>query len=377
MRSAVVTIARVARYRQIYEDLREQILSGLYGPGDQLPTELQLAARYGVSRVTSAAALTELAREGLVRRAPRRGTRVSLDAGHARGAARPLIAWIQPHIDHAFGLNLLRGVEEATRNAGYNLLIHLTGHSREEEEHAIRNALDAGASGLALFLQDGETYNAEVLRLVLDHFPLVLVDRYLRGVHCATVQSDNEAGACDLVAELARAGHRHICALVFPSKGTSTIEDRLDGYTRALSQAGIPLDLSLIYEDHRLYNMGYSWLIPDDDITRFVEYLRGKPEISAAFASNSLLALLVLRAAERLGLHIPDDLSVVCIDAVQAYPLTLPTFTGALQQGFEIGMTAIGLLQEQLDGKPPRRVTLPMHIEHAGTVAPPRARVAT
>lgn len=368
---------KVARYRQIYEDLREQILSGLYAPGDQLPTELQLAARYGVSRVTSAAALTELAREGLVRRAPRRGTRVSPEVGHARGPARPLIAWIQPHIDHAFGLNLLRGIEEATRNAGYNLLVHLTGHSREEEERAIRNALDAGASGIALFLQDGETYNAEVLRLVLDRFPLVLVDRYLRGVHCATVQSDNEAGACDLVSELVRAGHRHICALVFPSKGTSTIEDRLDGYTRALARAGIPLDFSLIYEDQQLCGMGYSWIIPDDDVTRFAEYLRGKPEISAVFASNALLALLTLRAAERLGLRIPDDLSVVCIDAVQAFPLTVPTLTGALQQGFEIGMAAIGLVQEQLDGQPPRRVVLPMHIQHAGSMAPPRSRVTT
>jgi hypothetical protein len=40
-------------------------------------------------------------------------------------------------------------------------------------------------------------------------------------------------------------------------------------------------------------------------------------------------------------------------------------------------MAAIGLVQEQLDGKPPRRVVLPMHIQHAGSVAPPRSRVAT
>src|SRR5262245_30182808 len=192
----------MARYRQIEEELRGQIHSGALRPGDRLPTEHELAAQYGVSRVTSRAALTGLAHEGLVQRVPRRGTIVAATAALSFGPARPLIGWIQSSIDPAFGAGLLRGGERAARQAGYNLLLHLTGASLAEEERAIRDALAAGVAALALILQDGEKYNDEVLRLVLNRFPLVLMDRFLRGVECAGVQSDNVAGARAIVGEL-------------------------------------------------------------------------------------------------------------------------------------------------------------------------------
>lgn len=367
---------KTARYRQIKEQLRAQILAGVYRPGDRVPTEMELAALHGVSRVTSAAALNALAREGLVQRTPRRGTIVTLAATQGQGDARPLIAWIQPNLDPAFGLDLLRGIERATRQAGYNLLVHLTGNSSDEEERAIRHALAAGASGVALFLQDGETYNAEVLRLVLDGFPLVLVDRYLRGVECTTVQSDNVAGVRDLVGELVAAGHRHICAVMFPPQHTSTIEDRLEGYAQALAGANIPLHRSLLYVEDRLRDAPTAWQIPEDVIERFEAYLRRKPEITAVFATNAPLALLTLRAAERLRRRIPEDLSVVSVDAVETFPLSLPSFTCALQQREEMGEMAVELLQEQLAGEPPRRVVLPMRLRRAQSIAPPRGATA-
>lgn len=288
-----------------------------------------------------------------------------------------MIAWIQPDIDHSIGLDLLRGVDDATRRVGYQLLFRLTGSSRTAEEQVIRDVLAVGAQGLALFLQDGEAYNAEVLRLVVDHFPLVLVDRYLRGLECASVQSDHISAARALVTELLQAGHQRICAMLFPPKDTSTIEDCLEGYTQALDAAHLPLDRTLLYIEEQFEENADEGFVPAACIDRFAAYLRARPDVTAIFASNSALALLALRACERVGLRIPDDLSIVCIDAVQTYPLTLPTFTCALQPSFEIGRTAVELLREQLTGQPPRRVTLPVQIRHAGSVVPPRVLAAT
>jgi len=270
----------------------------------------------------------------------------------------------------------LQGTERAAREAGFNLSLHLTGSSRAEEERALRQALAAGAVGLVLFLQDGEIYNSEVLRLVLDGFPLVLVDRYLRGVECASVQSDNVGGARAAVAELIAAGHYHICAVALPPRHTSTIEDRLEGYTQALAAAHVPLDRSLVYVEERLRDAPGAWQPRDDIVDGFAAYLQERPETSAVFATNSVLALLALRAAERLQRRIPDDLSVVSIDPLEAIPLPLPAFTCMVQQEVELGMLGVRLLQEQLAGRPPRRVMLPMQLRRAGSVAPPR-RIAS
>ncbi len=360
---------RQARYRQIHQQLRNAILSGEYKPGDKLPTEKELGALHGVSRVTSAAALAELAREGLVQRLPRRGTTVTAPATHEAPGGSPIIGWIQPAIDPSFGLDVLRGIERA---AGYHLLIYLSGNSRAEEERAIRQAVAAGAAGLAIFLQDGETYNDEVLRLVLRRFPLVLVDRYLRGLPCACVQSDNVAGVREAVTALIEAGHRDICILTFPPRDTSTIEDRLDGYAQALAMAGLPLDHALIYIEPRLPDdVSARGEIADDIVDRLAAYMRRAPHLTAIFATNVALTLLALRAAARLGRHVPADLSIIGVDPLQNLPLPLSPITYVEQQSTEIGRVAITLLQEQLAGASPRRVTLPMRLTHAGTIAPP------
>jgi GntR family transcriptional regulator len=69
----------VPLYYQLGAILREQVITGRYGPGDQLPTEAQLVAEYGVSRITVRQALKRLEEEGLVRRVAGRGTFVRVD----------------------------------------------------------------------------------------------------------------------------------------------------------------------------------------------------------------------------------------------------------------------------------------------------------
>jgi GntR family transcriptional regulator len=67
-------MARSTLYQLVASDLRRTIYSGALGPGDQLPTEVELMLTHQVSRNTVRLALGELVNEGLVTRTPRRGT---------------------------------------------------------------------------------------------------------------------------------------------------------------------------------------------------------------------------------------------------------------------------------------------------------------
>jgi GntR family transcriptional regulator len=70
-------------YRQIFLALRDEILSGQRGHATMLPTEHELVASYGISRITARRALDELAENGLVERKRRTGTRVTFHAPEA------------------------------------------------------------------------------------------------------------------------------------------------------------------------------------------------------------------------------------------------------------------------------------------------------
>jgi DNA-binding LacI/PurR family transcriptional regulator len=366
--------SRPARYRQIAESLREAIQDGVYRPGTRLPTEHELALHHAVSRVTAAAALSELARAGLVTRTPRRGTVVRPGAQYARKGARKLAAWILPNLGQTFEVGILRGIELGARQAGFGLLISLSGASHDEESQAIRDAVASGAAGMMLFVQDGERYNAEVLRLVLDGYPVVLVDRYLRGVRCAAVSSDNVDGSRMVVQELLDAGHRHISVLTLPPSDTSTIQDRMRGYVQALTAAGVPVDYSLHYVAGDLSPKSSNWEPAPSVVDHFVDFLQTHIHVTAIFATNASLALVALRALERLRLRIPEDMSLVCIDPIEAIPLSLPMVTAAVQQADAIGAMAVQLLEEALAGKPPRTVRLPMILQRAGSVGAPAPR---
>ncbi len=68
-------------YERIKSVIRARIREGEWGPGDPIPGESELAASFGVSRLTAHRALRELAREGVIERRRRRGSRVAVRTG--------------------------------------------------------------------------------------------------------------------------------------------------------------------------------------------------------------------------------------------------------------------------------------------------------
>ena len=88
----------VARWRQIAGALQADLGGGLLQPGEQLPTESRLSARFGVNRHTVRRALEELSRAGLIRIEHGRGTFVADDVlDYVVGARTRFSEWIRRH----------------------------------------------------------------------------------------------------------------------------------------------------------------------------------------------------------------------------------------------------------------------------------------
>jgi len=90
--------AGVALWRQIVEALEREIAAGAHPPGARLPTEAELARRFGVNRHTVRRALEELSRGGLVRVEQGRGSFVPDDVlDYVVGSRARFSEWIRRH----------------------------------------------------------------------------------------------------------------------------------------------------------------------------------------------------------------------------------------------------------------------------------------
>ena len=100
---------------------------------------------------------------------------------------------------------------------------------RHNEERAIAGLVARGVDGLIVFPIHGEHYNPVLLETVLDDFPVVLVDRYLKGIPAHAVVTDNRAAAAALTTHLIDLGHIDIAFVSPPLENTSALEERFEG----------------------------------------------------------------------------------------------------------------------------------------------------
>ncbi|MFC5450106.1 GntR family transcriptional regulator [Paenibacillus aestuarii] len=357
-------------YEQLYMHIVHEIHEGKLKSGDRVSSEKELAEQFGVSRITSKKALEKLAEAGVIKRIQGKGSFVAdvhpsnlefmrqleeRPAPLIHAQDRPLIGLIIPGFSDEYGLKLLQAMEKRSAQHQCDLLIKRTGGSKEEEEHAIQLFVNLGIKGLIVTPVHGTHYNAELIRLVLGKFPVVLVDRYLKGIPVCSVYTDNRKAAQDLTLHLIDKGHQNIAYLSPPVENTSALEDRLLGYQLAFTLEGLKLN-----QDYCLTNITGtrtgSWA---EDSAILKNFLEQNIDVKAFVASEYSVATMLAQVVDALGKK-ADTYDIVCFDSLNDY-LGKPIFTHIQQDEERMGEEAVDLLISQLYGEavPEQRI-----IEH-------------
>lgn len=357
---------RVPLYRKIINHIIEQIKNGDLKSGDKVPSEKELAEAFDVSRITSKKALDELAQENIIERIRGKGSFVSMtlpalngytthqlgDASTANQEQRePVIGLILPDFSSSYGLKLLHSIEEQCSHHDIDLMLKRTYGDRRVEEIAIKSFAEKGVDGLIIFPVHGEHYNAELLKLVLERFPLVLVDRHLKGIPAHAVMTHNEQAARELTEHLLELGHDNIAFISPPVKNTSTIEERLSGFHLAFTDRGMNVHQDYVVAD--LYSTlptSFHAKNIEKDQAKLRTFIENHPEVSAFVVNEYNLALILTEVLQECGLRVPEDCSVTCFDSPED-PFKEPFFTH-IEQGEEVmGYKAVQLLLEQWQNK--------------------------
>ncbi|MFF0269041.1 LacI family DNA-binding transcriptional regulator [Kribbella sp. NPDC004536] len=165
--------------------------------------------------------------------------------------------------------------------------------------------------------------------------PAVLIGALDRQGVVPAVLPDEAGGAVDLVGLLAEAGHRRI-AFANSSIEVPATQGRLAGYLRGLEQAGLP-------HDDRLIASGVSEAI--GGYTASLELLDRADRPTAIFCYNDRMAMGAYRAAQELGLRVPDDLSIVGFDDQAPIAGSVhPALTTVALPHYEMGAWAVATL---------------------------------
>ena len=330
-------------YERIVASMLNDLKAGRLRPGDRVLSEHALAKSFKVSRITSRRALEVLAQASVLERSQGRGTFVVYDlpdlervgaelgidpksVGAVLAAPRVrsgLIGLVLPDFNDSYGLQLLYAIEESCTQAGLDLILKRTYGLRGNEERAIAGLVERGVDGLIVFPVHGEHYNTVLLKTVLDDFPVVLVDRYLKGIPAQAVVTDNHAAAATLAEHLIELGHREIAFVSPPVENTSALEERFLGWNSTLSKHGLLPRPELILSN--LISTLPTQFQPDNiaaDQTLLEAFVRSV-EATAFLCAEYNLALELVATLQRLGRRIPADVSVACFD-VPHMPLCIP-----------------------------------------------------
>jgi len=263
----------------------------------------------------------------------------SLAARSMRSRRTNVIGLIMPYVEYPFAIEVMKGVNRAITQHGYEFIVYTGGEIRNEStaerERRYISLLNSSITDGIILVTPATTHFSTAS-------PVVVVDPNSQGPPCPAVIATNRAAALNVMEYLIGLGHRRI-GFVTGRLGLESAVRRLEGYKDGLRQAGIAQDPDLIQIGDYTEKVGYACA------QRLVS-LANRP--TAIFAANDQSALGVYRAVEEAGLEIPKDISVVGFDNIPEAAHTKPGLTTVDQFIDQMGRVAAEMLIHLIRGEP-------------------------
>jgi LacI family transcriptional regulator len=262
-------------------------------------------------------------------------------------------------ITNFYFADIVSGIESQISKAGYTLLLADTHDDPGKELHIVEALHQRRVDGLLLAPATGA--DGAALRYLSDlGVPTVLVDR------CASAEFDqvgaeNIEAVAHLTGHLAERGHRRI-GMVSGRDGLVTSDERVAGYRLGLDRHGL-------VADPRLVVTGSSNADEAEQAVRGLMALDDPP--TALVVANNHMTIGAMRALDRPGLRVPEDVALVAYDDFEWAAHFRPRLTTMAQPIQEIGAEAVRLLLDRIADprREPRTVRLQpqfMHRESCG-----------
>jgi DNA-binding LacI/PurR family transcriptional regulator len=269
----------------------------------------------------------------------------------------------EPSLDSPFDSALLQGMGERMDQFRFDLMILRAGRSKLDHETFSQMLMRKGVRGAVIRTTTRTRQVCE--EIATEGFPAVVVGDRFENPKVSFVAADSRGSSRDAVEHLIKLGHRRIAVCV-NVVDDSDHADRVAGYREAFEAAGLTVDERMIIRTPADRGGG-------EQIMRRLMAGTGRP--TAVYLADPMAALGAMHEAQKMGLNVPNDVSIVGFDDSELRHMVQPVMTAIFQNAKEIGREAFEVLHELIN-RPGRsgaiRRVLPTLLEiHGSTGAPP------
>jgi LacI family transcriptional regulator len=233
-----------------------------------------------------------------------------------------------------------REIEQEAAKSGYRVIFCSSDENPEKSKQQIAMLQQSQVDG---FIISPPMYSGDqVLALVRNNIPLVLIDRFFPEIDSNYVGINNSEAAYIATNHLVRLGRKRI-ACISVNKDMINMRERTEGYKQALTDANLPVDDNLI----KILTFSHD----NKELVKALKDLFGKKESRKADAilfSTSKLGIMGIEFISSLGLKIPEDIAVVSFDDPDAYKICVSPVTVVNQPLKDIGKTAVQVLLNKI-----------------------------
>lgn len=269
-------------------------------------------------------------------------------ASAMKGKCTYQIALLIPDMDNPIYAQYLKYIEDRGQELGFSVVMCSTDNDPQKEERHISLLRQKSVDG---FIIASKFTNKELLQqLLADQVPVVLFAHERQDIITDSVTVDDYFGGVMATEHLIAHGHTRIGVIATDSV---SCWERIRGYESALSHAGIKADRDLvaIIEGSKI----------DDAEKTATNLLKAKEKgITAIFGCNDVMAIGVMQAAKKLGISIPNELSIIGFDNTELCKIVTPELTSIAMPIKELGGKAMDMIIDKLDrsGNPKQRIKM-------------------
>ena len=243
------------------------------------------------------------------------------------------IGVIIPEIVHHFFSSVISGIEDVAYNAGFTVMICQSNERYDREVANAKMLLSHRVDGVLVSIAK-EATNFDHLKLLKEGgLPLVFFDRIVPGIVADQVVIDDEEAAYKATKHLIENGRTRIAHFSGPAH-LMIGRNRKEGYLRALKEAGLVIDSSLIIQADNYEKAVVA-------VGRLAD-LGNLPD--GLFATNDLTAIGAMQALQKLGVKIPEQIAIIGFSDGRLSGITNPTLSSVDQHGYEMGSIATEIL---------------------------------